>query len=123
MATKTVKKETAPKAAEAVKAEEVKTPAAPKAEKPAKQTATKKATTTAKKTTTKKAAAPKAEKAAKINLVVEYHGVQVTEEAIVKAVKAACKGTTVKTLDIYVKPEDAAAYYVANGEIQGKVSF
>ena len=124
MATKTVKKETAP---EAVKAEETKTPAA-KAEKAAKKPAAKKAAAAkkpaaAKKTTTKKAAAPKAEKAAKINLVVEYHGVQVTEEAIVKAVKAACKGTTVKTLDIYVKPEDAAAYYVANGEVTGKVSF
>ena len=55
--------------------------------------------------------------------MVEYHGAQMTEEAIVKAVKAACKGTAVKTLDIYVKPEDAAAYYVANGEITGKVSF
>ncbi len=96
MATKTTKKETAPKAAEAVKE-------------------TKAAETAA-------VAAPKAEKAAKVNLVLEYKGVQVTEAAIVKAVKAACKGTTVKTLDIYVKPEDAAAYYVANGDVTGKVS-
>ena len=127
----TTKKETAPKAAETVKAEETKTAAAPKAEKApkaakkpaAKKAAAPKAEKAAKKPAAKKAAAPKAVKDPKINLVLEYHGVQVTEEAIVKAVKAACKGTAVKTLDIYVKPEDAAAYYVANGEIQGKVSF
>ncbi len=79
-----------------------------------------------------KADAPKAEKAAKaparraaakVELVVEYQGRQVSEKDILAAVKADCKGTAVKTLEVYVKPEDGAVYYVLNGSVTGKVGF
>ncbi len=28
-----------------------------------------------------------------------------------------------KSMDLYVKPEDGAAYYVINGDVTGKVEF
>lgn len=129
-------KKTAPEAAktetakvEAVKAEEavaetvtaadtkVEEVAAP-AKAPAKKT-TKKAAT--KKTTTKKAAAKKEEAveaaapAATTEIFVEYNGVQVSGEEIVRLVKGSY-GKDVTDLKIYVKPEDNRAYYVADGE-------
>lgn len=85
---------------------------------PAKKT-TKKAAT--KKTTTKKAAAKKEEAvevaapAATTEIFVEYNGVQVSGEEIVRLVKGSY-GKDVTDLKIYVKPEDNRAYYVADGE-------
>lgn len=130
-------KKTAPEAAktetakvEAVKAEEavaetitaadtkVEEVAAAPAKAPAKKT-TKKAAT--KKTTTKKAAAKKEEAvevaapAAATEIFVEYNGVQVSGEEIVRLVKGSY-GKDVTDLKIYVKPEDNRAYYVADGE-------
>lgn len=130
-------KKTAPEAAktetakvEAVKAEEavaetitaadtkVEEVAAAPAKAPAKKT-TKKAAT--KKTTTKKAAAKKedavevAYPAATTEIFVEYNGVQVSGEEIVRLVKGSY-GKDVTDLKIYVKPEDNRAYYVADGE-------
>lgn len=130
-------KKTAPEAAktetakvEAVKAEEavaetitaadtkVEEVAAAPAKAPAKKT-TKKAAT--KKTTTKKAAAKKedavevADPAATTEIFVEYNGVQVSGEEIVRLVKGSY-GKDVTDLKIYVKPEDNRAYYVADGE-------
>lgn len=129
-------KKTAPEAAktetakvEAVKAEEavetvpaadtkVEEVAAAPAKAPAKKT-TKKAAT--KKTTTKKAAAKKEEAvevaapAATTEIFVEYNGVQVSGEEIVRLVKGSY-GKDVTDLKIYVKPEDNRAYYVADGE-------
>ncbi len=91
--TKAAKAETAPKT-EAVKAE------APKAEKaPA-----------------KKAAAPV------VTLTVQYMGKEMTQQAMVEAVKAQVE-VEIKTLDLYAKPEEAAVYYVVNGDITGKVEF
>ena len=96
-ATKTAKKETkaAPKAAE-------KKPAA--------------------KTAEKKAAAPKAAaaKAPAVKVVLEFQGRQVSADDILSAVMA--KAGKAKNVEIYVKPEDGAAYYVADGE-SGKVEF
>lgn len=129
-------KKTAPEAAktetakvEAVKAEEAVetvTAADTKVEEvaaPAKATAkktTKKAAT--KKTTTKKAAkkeeaveAEAAAPAATTEFFVEYNGVQVSGEEIVRLVKGSY-GKDVTDLKIYVKPEDNRAYYVADGE-------
>ncbi len=97
------------------KVEEV---AAAPAKAPAKKT-TKKAAT--KKTTTKKAAAKKEEAvevaapAATTEIFVEYNGVQVSGEEIVRLVKGSY-GKDVTDLKIYVKPEDNRAYYVADGE-------
>lgn len=130
-------KKTAPEAAktetakvEAVKAEEavaetvtaadtkVEEVAAAPAKALAKKT-TKKAAT--KKTTTKKSAAKKEEAvevaapAATTEIFVEYNGVQVSGEEIVRLVKGSY-GKDVTDLKIYVKPEDNRAYYVADGE-------
>lgn len=129
-------KKTAPEAAktetakvEAVKAEEavaetvtaadtkVEEVAAAPAKAPAKKT-TKKAAT--KKTTTKKAAKKEeaveaAAPAATTEIFVEYNGVQVSGEEIVRLVKGSY-GKDVTDLKIYVKPEDNRAYYVADGE-------
>jgi len=107
------------KAAEAVKEAAPKAAKKPKAKKPA-------APKTAKKAAEKKPAAPKAAKAAKapaVKVFVEYQGRQVSQEDVVAAVKADWKGAAIKTLEVYVKPEDAAAYYVVNGKETGKVSF
>lgn len=116
--TETAKVE-AVKAAEAVdtKAEEVAAAPAKETKAPAKKT-TKKAA--AKKTTTKKAAkkeeaAEVAAPAATTEIFVEYNGVQVSGEEIVRLVKGSY-GKDVTDLKIYVKPEDNRAYYVADGE-------
>ena len=104
---KAAKAETAPKT-EAVKAE------APKAEKaPAKKPATRKAPAA------KKAAAPAAPV---VTLTVQYMGKEMTQQAMVEAVKAQVQGE-IKTLDLYAKPEEAAVYYVVNGSITGMVEF
>ncbi len=98
------------------------------------KTAEKKAEKKPAKKTTKKDDAPKAEKktekksttksakAPAVKAVVEYQGVQVSLDDIVAAIKADWKGEAIKTLEVYVKPEDAAAYYVVNGAESGKVS-
>lgn len=92
------------KAAKAVK--EAKAPKAPKAAKEPKA-----------------AKAPKAvkAKAPAVKVFLEYRGIQVSQEAILEAVKADWKGEAIKTLEVYVKPEDGAAYYVVNGDSTGKV--
>ena len=92
-----VKAETKP--AEEVKAP-VKAEAAPAAKKaPAKRTAA---------------------KDIKTSVVVQFAGKEVTEKDLIAAVKKAYtkKGNKVgdiKTIEIYVKPEESAAYYVVNG--------
>ena len=65
---------------------------------------------------------------AKTNLFVEYCGKQVEDKAIVAAVKkqwteAGNKVGDIKTMDLYVKPEEAAVYYVINETVSGKVEF
>ena len=94
-----------------VKAAEVKAETkteAPKAEEPKKET---------KKAPAKRAAA----KDIKTSVVVQFAGKEVTEKELIAAVKKAYtkKGNKVgdiKTIEIYVKPEENAAYYVVNGE-------
>lgn len=90
--------------------------AAPKAEKPA-----------AKKTTTKKAAAAKsaAKPVAKKEVVaVQFAGKEYNVDAVVEAAKADFKANnkgSLRSINVYIKPEDDAAYYVVNGKVQGKV--
>jgi len=60
--------------------------------------------------------------AVKVHMFVEYQGKQVSQDDIVAAVKADCSAD-IKSLDVYVKPEDSAVYYVANGEVEGKIAF
>ena len=81
---------------------------APKAEEPKKETVKK---TPAKRTTAKDI---------KTSVVVQFAGKEVTEKDLIAAVKKAYtkKGNKVgdiRTIEIYVKPEESAAYYVVNG--------
>lgn len=102
----------------AVKTEEIKTV---KTETVKTEPVAKKATKTAeKKPAAKKTATAEAVKAPAVKLFVEYQGRQVSQEDILAAVMA--KAGKAKNVEIYVKPEDGAAYYVADGE-PGKVGF
>lgn len=82
-----------------------------------------------KKTEEKKAvkkAAPKKEM--KISVVVEYKGKQVEEKEMIAAVKKAWTKSgrrigEIKTMTLYVKPEENAVYYVINGIDTGAVPF
>lgn len=140
MATKTVikKQETAAKAAsatkaastaaKAVKAEPVK--AEPVTAEPVKAKAESEKKATVKKTTARRTAAkkPAAKKEMKVSTVVEYYGKQVEEKDMVAAVKKAWtkpgkKVGDIKTMDLYIKPEEGAVYYVINGEDSGAVAF
>lgn len=116
MATKT----TAAAAAEEVKTEAAKAPAKKAAEK---KTATKKPA--AKKAAAKKPAAKKAAAPAKAEVIkVQFGGNEYDTAAIVEAVKAAYKAenkSAIKTLSVYIKPEENAAYYVVNDKVNGKV--
>ena len=116
---KAEEKKTEPKAAEKKTAEKKVT--AKKA--PAKKT-------TAKKTTTKKTTAKKstAKKEIKVSAFVEYYGKQVEEKEIIARVKKAWTSSgnkigDIKTMDLYIKPEESAVYYVINGTSTGAVAF
>lgn len=83
---------------------------------------------TVKKAETKvKAAAKKAAKEVlKPEITVQYQNLEVTTEAVEERVKAqfAAEGHrvgTIKKLNIYVKPEEYAAYYVINDKFTGRV--
>lgn len=84
---------------------------------------------TEKKTTKKAAKKTTAKKVAekKTNVVVQWFGKSVTEEEIIANVKAAYvaetgkKESSIKVLDVYVKPEENAAYYVVDSKFQGRV--
>ena len=64
----------------------------------------------------------------KTNLVVEYCGNQIEEKTLIASIKRAWvesghKVGDIKTLDLYVKPEEAATYYVINGTETEKINF
>ena len=107
----------APKAAAAPKAEPAK-----KAEAPKKVAATKKAP--AKKATETKAAAPK-KTAVKTNVVIEVADRKYSSADIEKIAKDVWvydlgkKSSELKSMELYVKAEEANVYYVFNGDIQG----
>lgn len=66
--------------------------------------------------------------AMKKTLFVQYDGKQVEEKEIVASVKAAWteagnKVGDIKTMEVYVKPEENAVYYVINETESGKVAF
>ena len=107
----------APKAAAAPKAEPAK-----KAEAPKKAAAPKKAP--AKKATETKAAAPK-KTAVKSNVVIEVSDRKYSSADIEKIAKDVWvydlgkKAAELKSMELYVKAEEANVYYVFNGDIQG----
>ena len=88
---------------------------------PAKKAPAKKAATTEKKAPAKKAAA-KAETVITLEFG-EYTTVMSTVEEKVKAqfVAEGNKASAIKSLNIYVKPLENAAYYVINGDVTGRV--
>lgn len=66
--------------------------------------------------------------ATKKTLYVQYNGKQVEEKEIVASVKKAWteagnKVGDIKTLEVYVKPEEDTVYYVINESESGKVEF
>ena len=78
-----------------------------------------------KKQTVKK---PAAKKEIKIKAVVEYYGKQVEEKDMIARVKKAWtksgrKVGDIKSMELYIKPEEAAVYYVINGTETGAVAF
>ena len=111
----TVKTNAPVKTAEPVKAETVKTEAA-------KTEAAKKETV--KKAPAKKAPAKKVETVQKV--YVQYGGKEIlTSDLAEKAtqiwVEMGHRASSIKSLVVYVKPEDMAAYYVINGKDTGKI--
>lgn len=135
-ATDTVKKTAPAKAAEtaaalvkdaAEKAEPAKTAPVKEAVKedkaPAKKAAAPKKAA-AKTTTTKTAKTVK--EAASQNVYIQFAGKEFRLEDIAEQAKNAWvaeghRASSLKSLDVYVKPEDSAAYYVVNGKAAGKI--
>ena len=96
-----------------------KNPAAKKA--PAKKTATK---TTATKTAAKTTKTAKTATAPKETVKVQFGGDEYDFAEIKKAVEADYKGKVkgkIKTVEIYIKPEDKAVYYVVNGDFSDNI--
>ena len=117
------------KKVEAVKAEPVKAEVKAEAKKaPAKKAEPKKAE--AKKETVKKAAPAKkattAKKAVEPAVVVQFGGQEVNMATVIENAKKAFeaegnKVSSIKEIQIYVKPEEYAAYYVING-VSGRIN-
>ena len=104
-----------------VKTEESKTETAAAKKAPAKKaTPVKKETTTVKKTTAAKKAVEKTE--VKESVFVQFAGAEYSLDDVRASVKKAWMAETgkkesdIKDIQIYVKPEEHAAYYVVNGE-------
>ena len=74
------------------------------------------------KTAAKKASAKKADP--KIKVKVQFGDAEYDIDEITKKVAKACKKSVkgnVKTVEIYVKPEDGAAYFVVNSDVSDKI--
>lgn len=108
-AAKTAKAETKATAAKTTKTAAAKTTAAKTEEK----------TAPAKKPAAKKAAA----KAVEAKVYIEFNGAKVPVDEIVENVKATYKANggndEIKSLEVYVQPNESAAYFVVNGEPTG----
>ena len=128
MATKKAVTEEARKAESAVKV-----PAAKAEETTKKETAVKAAPKAEKKTADKKPAAKKApaKKAAakaevkKENVVLQFAGKEIEIDSVIASAKADFKANNkgcVRSINVYVKPEEDAAYYVVNGKTTGEFS-
>ena len=65
---------------------------------------------------------------AKKNIVIQFQGRERSQENILQQVRreAVAKGVAdeeIEYVDIYIKPEEQAVYYVINGLIEGKIGF
>ena len=97
---------------------------APKAE--VKKETAKKAPAKKAATTTKKAPAKKAAAKVETVITVQFGGNEVSIASVEEKVKAQFvaegnKASSIKSLNVYVKPEESSAYYVINGDITGRV--
>ncbi len=116
-------KETTEKAENAVKETKAKAEKAEKAVKASTEKAEKEVKSAVKAAEKEvKSAAKKAVKA-KNEVYFEFGGLQFNAADVEKKVRAACgkKASEIKSLKIYVKAEDYAAYYVVNGTESGKI--
>ena len=129
---KTTTKVDTAKAAEPVKAESKAAAAQAEAKAPAKAAKTAKTAKTAAKVEAKapakRAAAKKAEPAAEV--VIEFGGRQIVAKDVLEAAKKDFaekhEGTELKSIHLYIKPEESVAYYVVNGGVgdpEDKVEF
>ncbi|MBO5292369.1 MAG: hypothetical protein J6B10_04200 [Lachnospiraceae bacterium] len=125
--TETVKPAVEVKKAEPVKEVKAAAKAETKAE-PAKKTAAKKTTVKkaeAKTTVKKEETVKEAKEAAKTSISLQFGGKSYTTEDLMKIMKDVWtydlgkKEAELKDVELYVKPEENAVYYVANGEITG----
>ena len=124
--TASVAEVTAPVAAETV----TETAAEATAEKPVKKSAAKK-TAAAKKPATKAkenakpaAKTAKAATAPKETVKIQFGADEYDFAEIKKAVETDCKSKVkgkIKSIEIYIKPEDKAVYYVVNGDFSDKI--
>ncbi len=111
--TKTAAKTTTKKATTAKTKETVEKPAA-----------TKKTTTT--KTTTKKAPAKRTAKASEptVSVVVEFDGGQEKVNEIIENIKTVYaskeNAKEIKTLEVFIKPEERKAFFIVNGELDSE---
>ena len=118
------------KKAETKTAAENKTePKAAAAKKTERKTTAKKAERkSAAKTAAKTDQTPAAKKEMQVTAYVEYQGRKVEEKDMVAQVKKAWtksggKIGDIRTMDLYIKPEENAVYYVINGTETGAVAF
>ena len=101
-------------------------PAAKATEKPVAKTTAKETKATAKttkKTTTRKAAKKPVEKITEVYF--EYNGEQILSEELVGRIQEAYKNeghriSSIKTLRVYINPDERKAYYVINDKAEGK---
>lgn len=66
--------------------------------------------------------------AMKMKTYVEYNGKQVEEKELIANIKKVWvengnKVGDIKTLDLYIKPEESAVYYVINEKENGSIEF
>ncbi len=128
--TATAKKDaTVKKTAATKKDATVKKTAAAKKSTTVKKTAAAKKSTTAKKATEAKKAETKDTLKVAARVIYQYEGTSVVCADLADRVKAAWAERTgeaasaIKSLDLYVKPEDGKVYYVINGKDFGDVPF
>jgi len=65
---------------------------------------------------------------AKKNIVIQYQGRERNEEHILQQIKKdvlskGIKDDEIEVVDIYVKPEESAIFYVVNKNISGSIAF
>ena len=77
---------------------------------PAAQEAEKKPAAKTRKAPAKRTPAAKKTAAPQVSLTLQYMGKELSQEDMVAAVKAQWTGEEIKTLALYVKPEDQAVY-------------